>query len=324
MTPRTAISLAHLALLSITLAFSSWNILGELVLRKGADPVVFAFFRECGTAVLLCSACALLQLRRDTPAFPRPTRSEALLMFVGGAGGMYVLQFLYVIGLQLADATTAAIVGTLTPVLTLVVATASGLERCSWRRVAGVVIATGGCVVLVMAQASGAAGGGSNTLLGLAVLLVSDVGAAAFVLSQKPLLQRFTPLQTIASQYAIGALLMSVTAAAWKARTPEAWAMSSLEGAVLVYAVIVCSAYPYAAMTWANTQLDASVITLYGALQPLATALGAWATFGTVLQPLAAGGGALIIVGLLLSTTTTRPRPTTVPLDAPLLADTRR
>ena len=164
--------------------------MGELVLRKGADPVVFAFFRECGTAVLLCSACALLQLRRDTPAFPRPTRTEALLMFVGGAGGMYVLQFLYVIGLQLADATTAAIVGTLTPVLTLVVATASGLERCSWRRVAGVVIATGGCVVLVMAQASGAAGGGSNTLLGLAVLLVSDVGAAAFVLRQKPLLKR--------------------------------------------------------------------------------------------------------------------------------------
>ena len=93
---------------------------------------------------------------------------------------------------------------------------------------------------------------------------------------------------------------------------------------MLVYAVIVCSAYPYAAMTWANTQLDASVITLYGALQPLATALGAWATFGTVLQPLAAAGGALIIVGLLLSTTTTRPRPTTVPLDAPLLEDTRR
>ena len=62
----------------------------------------------------------------------------------------------------------------------------------------------------------------------------------------------------------------------------------------------------------------------YMQLQPLATALGAWATFGTVLQPLAAGGGALIIVGLLLSTTTTRPRPTTVPLDAPLLEDTRR
>ena len=38
-------------------------------------------------------------------------------MFVGGAGGMYVLQFLYVIGLQLAYATTAAIVGTLTLVL---------------------------------------------------------------------------------------------------------------------------------------------------------------------------------------------------------------
>ena len=95
----SAIALAHLALLSITLAFSSWNILGELVLRKGADPVVFAFFRECGTAVLLCSACALLQLRRDTPAFPRPTRKEALLMFIGGAGGMYVLQFLYVTGL---------------------------------------------------------------------------------------------------------------------------------------------------------------------------------------------------------------------------------
>ena len=123
------------------------------------------------------------------------------------------------------------------------VATASGLERCSWRRVAGVVIATGGCVVLVMAQASGAAGGGSNTLLGLAVLLVSDVGAAAFVLSQKPLLRRFTPLQTIASQYAIGAALMSVCGRVEGAHAGSVGDVVA-RGAVLVYAVVVCRRAP--------------------------------------------------------------------------------
>ena len=43
-----------------------------------------------------------------------------------------------------------------------------------------------------------------------------------------------------------------------------------------------------------------------------------WDETHTVIRPLAAGGGALVIVGLLLSETT-RARPTTVPLDAPLL-----
>ena len=74
-------------------------------------------------------------------------------------------------------------------------------------------------------------------------------------------------------------------------------------------------------MTWANTQLDAASSRCTARSNRWRRASGAWATFGTVLQPLAAGGGALIIVGLLLSTTTTRPRPTTVPLDAPLLED---
>jgi drug/metabolite transporter (DMT)-like permease len=299
--------------------FSLWNVLGELVLHDG-DPVILAFYREVFTAAVLLTVVALDQRRRGVMP-PLPTLREASLFVACGAGGVYGLQLFYILGLSQTSANEGAMFQPLTPVLVLVLAAALGLERLhlwpaagctahvrvSWQKLCGVVTAVGGCAVVVLASSSTheAASGDEqpDALIGAIYLFISDLGAATFILSQKPLLRTYEPAVVVAGAYGVGAVCMALTAAAWKGAEPATWHVSQTEACVLVFLVLVCGALDYALLTWANKHLDATIVAMYGILQPLATALIAFALLGESLSPLSALGGGAVVAGMVATCT---------------------
>lgn len=318
----SAVALAHLAMLFVTVTFSLWNVLGKMVLKRGLDPVVLAFYRETLTAALLIAGCLVAQ-RRSGRRPKRPTAREAVCFLLCGCGGVFALQLFYIIGLTLTSADTGAIMQPVTPVLVLMLAAALGLERLtlcacsgglrrrtemtlSWIRVAGVALASGGCALLVEASRSGAGSeegssgeAGGSSLLGVGCLLLSDVGAATFILSQKPLFASYDPSVVIAASYGIGASCMAVVGLVWKGGEPALWSLDGDEAAVLTFVILICGVADYALMTWANQHLEATVLALYGVLQPLVTACLAFLIVGERVAPVAAAAAALIIAGFL-------------------------
>ena len=237
---------AHLAMIFVSCTFSLWNVLGEIVLQDGSgDPVIFALYREVLTAFVLVVGTVLRQHARQE-AVKRPTLREAALFCVCGIGGVYCLQLFYILGLSLTSANEGALFQPLTPVLVLVLAAILGLERlrlwpltgdalvrASWQKLCGVVSAVGGCLLVVLAapahNSEGSSGESRADPLGALYLFLSILGAATFLLSQKPLLRTYDPTVVIAGSYAVGALCMAVTAAIWKGDDAAAWAMSSTE-----------------------------------------------------------------------------------------------
>jgi drug/metabolite transporter (DMT)-like permease len=213
--------LAHLAMLFVTCTFSLWNVLGELVLKRGLDPIVLATYRELGTATLLLIGSVALN-RGSNPRRFRPDMRQAALFVACGVGGVYGLQLFYVLGLARTDANTAALFQPLVPVLVLLLSSFLGIERLrlhpcgeatvrrSWQKLAGVVLACAGCLIVVRASNGGGGGGGGGggetggsetggetggaRQLGLVFLLVSDLGAATFIVSQVGA-RRHTPNQ---------------------------------------------------------------------------------------------------------------------------------
>ena len=333
--------LAHLAMLFVTCTFSLWNVLGELVLKRGIDPIVLATYRELGTAMLLAIGSVALH-RGSSPK--RPNLRQSALLVACGVGGVYGLQLFYVLGLARTDADTAALFQPLVPVLVLLLSALLGIERLrlcpwgeavvrrSWQKLVGVVLACGGCLIVVRAGSGGggddAGGGGSGgdmtsgrRQLGLAFLLVSDLGAATFIVSQKPLLALYSPLLVIAASYTLGAAAMATTAAVLLGGGPLSnWAISPLEGGVLAFVIAVCGALDYALMTWANSRLEGVVIGIYGVVQPFATALLAYVIEGETVALLDILGGALILSGLVATSLAqepgTLPAPSTTDADA--------
>jgi drug/metabolite transporter (DMT)-like permease len=307
-------TLAHLAMCFTVVTFSLWNVLGELLLSDRTDPVCLAFIRECGTALALVTIVGL-QHRARRAALKRPTGREAALFLACGAGGVFGLQLFYILGLSTTSANEGAMFQPVTPVLVMVLSAAFGLERLkffgpscesalvrqSWQKLGGVLLAAGGCALVVLATPASddASGEGQATeYIGSALLFASDMGAATFILSQKPLLRSYEPSIVIAVAYAIGAACMVVTALAWKAADAAAWRVSTAEAAVCLYLVAVCGVGNYTLMTWANQHLDATIVAIYGVLQPPVTALIAFVLLGEQVAPLSALGGVAVIAGM--------------------------
>ena len=267
--------LAHAAMVFVTATFSLWNVLGDVVLKRGIDPIVLATYRELGTALLLGLAVSCMRRRA---AVPRPDNHQMWLFAACGWAGVYGLQLFYILGLQRTSADTAALFQPLTPVLVVVISAVLGIERLTlwpcgsamarrgWQKLAGVALACGGCALIVGckggggsggdASGSGSGGGESTRLVGLGCLLVSDLGAATFIVSQKPLFAAYEPLVVIAASYALGAAAMAATAAV-SVDTAASWRLSPLEAGVVAFVVVVCGALDYALLTWANARCAA-------------------------------------------------------------------
>ena len=163
--------LAHAAMIFVTATFSLWNVLGDVVLKRGIDPIVLATYRELGTALLLGLAVSCMRRRA---AVPRPDNHQMWLFAACGWAGVYGLQLFYILGLQHTSADTAALFQPLTPVLVVVISAVLGIERLTlrpcgsamarrgWQKLVGVALACGGCALIVGCKGGGGGGGDAS------------------------------------------------------------------------------------------------------------------------------------------------------------------
>lgn len=173
------------------------NIVAVRFSNRELDPLWGAGARFVIAASVLC-AIGLIGRR----SFPRGRSlkgavSYGLLAFTGAYA-------LFYIGAVEVPAGTAGVLMALVPLLTLVLAAAQGLERFSWRGVAGALLAVVGIVVIMAGPSAGSAPVGS-------VLLI--VGAATCA-AQAGIVVKRTPesdvITTNGVAMAVGAVLLLV------------------------------------------------------------------------------------------------------------------
>lgn len=300
---------AHAAAIAAQIIWASWNVISVSLRHAGSDPVVFAFYRELLCAVLLCVAA---RVRRRPPALK--LADAALLVPCGGCLASF--QLLYLFGVGGVDANTAGLSNLLIPVLALAASALLGWEplplcrgspralRASYAKLAGVGCSCAGCAILVLKPdaplASPSLGGYAA---GCLCLLLSAAGAVAFTLLQKPLLHRFAELDVLAGCYAVAALVAAAICAVWqRVARPAALTLGRDELGALAYAVGLVGIVAYSAFTFANSRLPASLLTLYGILQPLCTSCLAFALLGETPNRAVLLGGPLIVLGLCIAT----------------------
>lgn len=101
-------------------------------------------------------------------------------------------------------------------------------------------------------------------------------------LSQKPLLRQYPALVTLAYSYAIASVLMGATATALSCYPPmlnlvcpdcagHAWAVPDGAWLAIAYWVLLCSVLAYLLIAWGNARVPASIVGIYGAVQPIVT-----------------------------------------------------
>ncbi len=234
------------------------------------------------------------------PVGPAVSKSRAIDLFAMaalGIGQFGVLIALLNFGLQHVAAAQAALIFSLFPLLTLLLAAAMGRERVTRPLLLGVLFSIAG-VALALAPKLGAAQAG-NWWGELAVAASAGVGALCTVL-YRPYLQRYPTLPV--SAFAMLASVLFLALAALREHWPARIGTLSAQAWTAVIFIGVASAIGYFWWLHALKHESPTRVTVFLALNPVTAALLGSAFLGESLHPALVAALVLIAAGLWLAT----------------------
>jgi len=237
-------------------------------------------------------------VRTSRAQFAIKTRaSDLLAMAALGIGQFGVLIALLNAGLRHIGAAQAALIFSLFPLLTLLLAAALGRERITAPLLGGVALSIAG-VALSLAPKLGLPQAG-HWWGELAVVAAACTGALCSVL-YRPYLQRYptVPVSAFAMLASVIALALLALSEAWPQRVPligaQAWWAIAFIG--------VSSGIGYFLWLYALKHESPTRVTVFLALNPVTAAVLGWALLDETLPASAVGALALIAAGLWLAT----------------------
>lgn len=225
---------------------------------------------------------------------PRPLWGRILwLGFLAGP----VNQGLFFHGLSKSTAAHAALLYALTPVGVFVLASLRRQERADGRRLTGIAVAFAGVVVLLLGRGLSSAAG---PLAGDLFILAAVAAWVLYTTDGRTLIAEAGAVRASAWSMTAGTLL--ITPLAPLVFDGEAVASASaLVWACTLYLAVLTSVVAYILWYYALSKAPASRVAVFSNLQPVATAVAAWALLGEPLTWEIAVGGVLVIVGVRLA-----------------------
>ncbi len=249
-------------------------------------PLLFARFAMAAAALALYSA--LRDRGRSLRIAPRDLGTLAVLSVLSPIG--YFLFETY--GVAWTQASHVSILIATIPIGVYLIAFGRRMEKVTWRRTAGIAIASAG-VILLIDSSQGDVGA---SLAGDLLVLGAVVCAAVQTILLKTALRRITPFQltfyqALLSLVAFGPLA-SIGGFRWAGRLePADWGY-------LLFLALFCSAVAFLAMNYALVHLSATSVAVSANLVPVVTLLTEAMCFGVPLTAAKLAGTALVIVGV--------------------------
>ncbi|XP_057290300.1 uncharacterized protein LOC130612990 [Hydractinia symbiolongicarpus] len=178
-------------------------------------------------------------------------------------------------------------------------------------KIFGILIATGGAIIMNFGKSSKKNGLQNNTsdalsLFGYLALLSSTMCSAFYIVLQKKYIfsvptsrWRDLPISVTAWAYFFGAVFSAITSL-YYANRPDKFHMESA-GVLytLIYAVFVTSALCYMFVTWCNMQVSAPLVSAAVPLQVFFCVIISYIVLGETVSALEVVGGLMIIFALL-------------------------
>jgi drug/metabolite transporter (DMT)-like permease len=281
---------AYLALLVQT-AISA----GTYLLAKRAMSEVTPFTLVMCRFVLSAPLFGLLLAFTPPPRLP-PRRAFLKMLGLGALAGP-ANQGLFFFGLSRSTPAHAALLYALTPAGVFIYAWARGHERASPRLLVGIGVAFVGVVVLLLGRGLGAAAG---PLLGDVVILGAVAAWSVYTAEGRAVIAEHGFYRGTAWTMTLGALL-TFPAAPFLLDVPSVLRASAVTWSAIAYLAVVTSVVSYFLWYYALGKMTASKVAVFSNLQPVATALAAWAFLHEPLTWEIALGGALVLAGVWLT-----------------------
>jgi drug/metabolite transporter (DMT)-like permease len=210
--------------------------------------------------------------------------------------GVSLNQAFYFQGLARTTATNMTVLGTLIPVLAMGVSIALGHERATLRRIAGLVVALGGALVVVLFGRPGHL----KLEFGVGEVLscCSSACYALYLVVSRPLFLRYRTDTAITWIFAVAALTMAPFCLVPMAHEVPATTPAALGS--IVFIILGPTVAAYFLNGFALRRASASLVAVYIYAQPLIAAGLAFVLLHERISPATGVGGVLIGIGIAL------------------------
>lgn len=232
---------------------------------------------------------------------PVPRRDAIRLVLLGMVGnGIY--QIFFILGQAQSRVATTVLILASGPALAAIIGRLRGSERLRRRSWFGITLQLAGVSSVVMGTAGIA--NGSDSLVGVALVLASALSWAWFSVLVQPLTERVSGLHVGAYTMLGGAVVSLVVAVPALLATPWSTVSPAVYGA-LAYSTVGAMVIAYLFWYHGVRTLGPTHTSMYSNLQPLLAMGIAWGMLGELPTSWQLAGAALIMAGLLVARTAT-------------------
>jgi drug/metabolite transporter (DMT)-like permease len=233
---------------------------------------------------------AVLVARNRVPISRRDLWGLALL----GVVAIPVNQGFFLYGMSLTTPGHGALLYALTPIFVFLLARWRLGERTTPWKLTGIAIAFAGVVVVLLGRGALGAAGAAQGLLGDLFILLAVVAWAIFAVGGKVYAERYGVRITIGT---LVYLPFGLAVSSWSSFER----LSAVGWGSVAYLTVLTSIVAYLIYYWAMKKTDASRVAIWSNLQPVLTAVAAWAIYGEPITPTFMVGGAMVLTGVVLT-----------------------
>ncbi len=239
-------------------------------------------YRMAGAAVLFWAVSLSGHLRKGHPQSERVPPRDLWMIFIASLFCILFNQTSFIVGLSLTSPIDAAVVTTLTPMLTMVLAAFFLREPITWMKAGGVAVGAAGALILILGGGA-LAGRGGASVPGDLLCAASSLSFAIYLTAFKRLITTYSPITLMKWMFLFSAVLAlpfcwkDVMAVDYGALGWDVW---------LALGFIICggSFLTFLLVPIGQRYLRPTVLGMYNYLQPLVASLVAVAagmdTFG--------------------------------------------
>jgi drug/metabolite transporter (DMT)-like permease len=281
----------HLALLAVQLIFGTWGIPAKTALHQ-ITPFALSGIR------VVAAAAAFFVIARLTGNFEPIARRHWPLLLSSSFCGIVFNQWLFVTGLSLTTVINSVLITTAMPVFTLIIGSVTGIERPSWRRLFGILLAAAGVIYLISPARTDANAG---SRLGDLLILCSSFIYGCYIVLSKPLVEKYGALPTVAWVFIIASVPTALVGAI-SLRHSSLAAIDRNGWGAIIYIVIVATIVAYYLLTAALKSVPPSTVAVYIYVQPLIAFVIAPAILGEAFTLRHVIAAALVFAGVAITT----------------------
>ena len=198
----------------------------------------------------------------------RVERRELVVLLFAAVLGIILNQFLFVKGLSLTTPINAAMIVSLTPIITMLMAAIYIREPITGKKVGGVLLGAAGALVLIVSGSDTEASRGANSMLGNMFCLASSVAYALYLTVFKGIINKHHPVTIMKWMFLYSAILTAPIC--WTDICEIEWNMLSVSGGLrILYVTVLATFVTYLLIPVGQKRLRPTTLSMYNYVQPI-------------------------------------------------------